>query len=205
MITGFNIPGLLCLDSRTWPADGFRRARWRLPPRPRYALVGARHPPDPPVHELLQAFALVRLRGVDVAPGVGGDAVHPEKLPRLAPAVAEAGQDFERLPLNDIDPLVLAVRQVEVLLRRVAGERDVPHRPVAQRPGRDALLLHERTLPAEHLDPIVGTVPHVDQSVVRGLGAVDRVAELRGKRGIRVVRPHVGIYGGLAVGAPKPL
>src|SRR5688572_3701145 len=131
-----------------------------LPPRPDHALV-ARDARDPAVHELLHPLPLVRLGRVDVAAGVGDDAVHGEELPRLAPAVAELRQDLERLAVHHVDALVLPVGEVEVALLRVAREGDVPHRAVAQRARRDLLLLHERAVLAEDLDAIVRPVADV--------------------------------------------
>ena len=88
---------------------------------------------EPLVDELLQAPALVGLGRVDVALRVGRDAVHGEELAGLAAAVAEARQDLQRVALDDVDLLVLAVGEVEILLLRILRERDVPDRAVAER------------------------------------------------------------------------
>ena len=53
-----------------------------------------------------------------------------EELAGLAPAVAEARKDLQRLAIHDVDSLVLAVGQIHVLLLRVFRERDVPHRAI---------------------------------------------------------------------------
>ena len=84
------------------------------------------------VHELLHALAAIGLGREDVALGVGGDAVHGIEFAGLPSAVAEAGQNLQRLAVDNVDLLVRAVGQIDVLLLRVLGERDVPDRAVAQ-------------------------------------------------------------------------
>ena len=73
------------------------------------------------------------------------------ELAGLAAAVAEAGQDFERVAQQDVDLLVRAVGQVDVLLLRILRERDVPDRAVAQ-----AFLRDER-LPSRTCRPVLNT------------------------------------------------
>src|SRR6185436_19164717 len=87
-------------------------------------------------------------------------------------------QDLERLTVHHVDALVLPVGEEDVLLRCVARKRDVPHRAVAARHRRDALLLHELAVLAEDLNTIVRPVADVDETVGRRLGAMDRCAEL---------------------------
>src|SRR6266705_5651222 len=65
------------------------------------------------VQEPLQAPPVVGLGRVEVALRVGGDAVHGVELPGLLAAVAEARQDFERLPIENPDALVFAVGEVD--------------------------------------------------------------------------------------------
>src|SRR3990172_11230249 len=83
------------------PSGGFPSATLLWRPGPQDALVLRAHRGHPLVDELLDALPLVGFRGVDVALGVGGDAVHAVELPRLAAAVAEAREDFELLPVDD--------------------------------------------------------------------------------------------------------
>src|SRR4051812_43084565 len=99
-------------------------ARDRLLAGPDYALIHARHWPQALVHELLNPLALIRLRRVDVASGIRGDAVDGEELARLPAAIAEHRQDFQRLPVHDVHPLVPAVGEEDVLLLGIARERD---------------------------------------------------------------------------------
>src|SRR3954468_21347475 len=102
----------------------------RGPHRPLILALG--HALHPLVEEALQAAAVVGFRRVDVPLRVGRDAVHREELPGHLAAVAEAGENLERLPVEDPHLLVLAVRQVDELLQRIVRERDVPRRAVAE-------------------------------------------------------------------------
>ena len=160
---------------------------------------------DPFVDELLQAPSFVGLGREDVPLRVGRDAVDGEELPRLAAAVAEAGEDLQRLAIEHVDLLVLPVGEVEILLLRILRERDVPHRAVAERLRRDERLLHERAVGLEHLDAIVRPVADVDEAVVREVGAVHRRAELLRRRRVRIVRAEVRVVRLVAVGAPVAL
>src|SRR5882672_10094397 len=77
-------------DRSTHPADtDHRKAVRRSPPGPEHALVAARHGCDAAIDELLHALTLVGLGRVEIALGIGGDAVHAVELPGLASAVAE--------------------------------------------------------------------------------------------------------------------
>src|SRR5438874_10846532 len=58
------------------------------------------------VDELLQALPVLGLHGVDVALCIGGEVVHGVELAGLAATVTEAGQDLERVPLDDVDLVV---------------------------------------------------------------------------------------------------
>src|SRR5207302_10792489 len=102
--------------------------------------------------EALQAAAVVGFGRVDVALRVGGDAMDRVELSRHLAAVAEAREDFERLPIEDPDLLVVAVDEVDVLLRRVVAERDVPRRSVAERPLAHPGFLDELAFGRERLD-----------------------------------------------------
>src|SRR6185503_8073146 len=87
--------------------------------------LGARgHRAHSLVDELLHAFAFVGLRRVDVALGIGGDAVHAEELSRLPAAVAEVRDLLQRFANDDADLLVGAVGEEDEALLRVLRERD---------------------------------------------------------------------------------
>ena len=159
----------------------------------------------PFVEEPLQAAAVVGLGRVDVALRVGGDAVHGVELAGHLAAVAEAGEDLERLPIEDPDLLVLAVGEVDELLLRIVREGDVPGRAVAERALADPRFLDELAVRREHLDAVVDAVADVDQAVVRQLGAVHRRAELLRQRRVGVVASEVGVVRLVAVGAPVAL
>src|SRR6476469_7439368 len=111
--------GRTALPGTCW-TSGWPRSSGRLPPWPEHALVGAGDGADALVRELLHAFSLVRLRRIEIALRVRGDAVHCEELARLAATIAEAREDLERLTIHDVHALVLAVREEQVLLLRVA-------------------------------------------------------------------------------------
>ena len=68
------------------------------------------------VHEFLHALASIGFRCKNVSLGIGRDTVHGIKLPGLAPAVAEAGQDFQRITQEDVDFFVRTIGQKNVFL-----------------------------------------------------------------------------------------
>src|SRR5439155_6379591 len=130
------------------------------------------------VHKLLQPLTAIRFGRVEVALRVGRDAVDGVELSRLAAAVAKRRQLGERFAIEDMDLFVRAIRQVEILLLRILRERNVPRRSVALRVLRDEHFLLELAVLREYLDAIVRTIADVDETVLRRLGAVHRVAEL---------------------------
>src|SRR5262245_11229540 len=77
---------------------------------------------------LLYAFAVVLFAGVDVAARVGCDAADGEEASWLPSAGAEGADLCQRVTPQDDDRLVVAVGDVEVLLLRIARQRDVPGR-----------------------------------------------------------------------------
>src|SRR5215467_2844773 len=87
---------------------------------PEHALIGSHHVADALVDEFLQAFALPGFGRVDVALGIGRDAVHAIELAGLTTAIAECGHLLERLAHNDANPIVLAVRQEDKPLVRIS-------------------------------------------------------------------------------------
>src|SRR5437588_7220935 len=175
------------------PAVAAERHGLSGPARPDDALIPARHRADALIHELLHAFTLVGFGRVDVALGIGRDAVHAVELTRLTAAVAECGELLERLAQNDAYALVLAVGHDHVSLARIPRERDVPHGAGTQGiPGVERLL-HELAFCREDLQPVVLAVTDVDQPVIGALDAMDRVAELLRRRRLRIVRPEIGI------------
>src|SRR5712691_2355036 len=87
------------------------RRRIRISPgaRPQHALAPAPNRAYALVDEFLHALAFVRFRRIEVALGIGGDAVHAVELARLATAVSEVGDFLERVTQDDAHLLVLAV------------------------------------------------------------------------------------------------
>src|SRR5689334_22057718 len=100
--------------------SGSIRVRSTRCARPQHALIARVYRADALGDELLNALALVGFGRVDIALGIGRDAVHAVELPRLAPAVAEVGDLFERLAQNDANFLVRAVGQEHEALLGIA-------------------------------------------------------------------------------------
>src|SRR5947207_1066549 len=82
-----------------------------------------------------------------------------------------------------------------LLLLRIVRERDVPRRSVAVRLLAHPRFLDELAFRREDLDAIVHTVAHVDETIVRHLGAVHRRAELLRRRRLRIVAAQVVVVG----------
>src|SRR5262249_29162306 len=70
--------------------------------------------------ELLYPLSLEVLTRVDVALRIDRDAADGVEGPGIAPAVAEAADDFERGTAEDEDLLIVAVCDVQELLLRIA-------------------------------------------------------------------------------------
>src|SRR6185503_2182960 len=184
--------GMSCADTRAMPVTKTMRERAarrtalerctallrRVRSRPDRALVRFRHGAHPLVEEPLQTFSFPGLRRVDVPLRIGRDAVHAVELAGLPPAVAEAGQLLQRLPIDDADDVVHAVGHVDVLLLRVLRERDVPYRARALRVLREEAFLHELALGREHLQAIADAVADVDEPIDGDIRAVHGVVEL---------------------------
>src|SRR6266850_1562501 len=95
-----------------WPSNSESRVLGKAgaaSARPQHALLPLPNRAYALVDEFLHALAFVSLRGIEVALGVGGDAVHAVELARLATAVAEVGDFLERVAKDDAHLLVLAV------------------------------------------------------------------------------------------------
>src|SRR5690606_41830753 len=74
-----------------------------------------------PRYSLFPYTTLFRSLGrEDVALGIRRDRMHGKELSRLATAVAECGEQRERLTVDHVHALILAVGQIQILLRRVA-------------------------------------------------------------------------------------
>src|ERR1700716_1798385 len=97
--------------SNARPANAPRARRIRISPgaRPQHALAPARNRAYALVDEFLHALSFVSLGRVEVALGIGGDAVHAVELARLATAVSEVGDFLERVTHYNAHLFVLAV------------------------------------------------------------------------------------------------
>ena len=105
--------------------------------------------------------------------------MHGIELPRLAAAAAEGIDFLHRLAVIDMNLLVGAVGDVHEFLLRIAREGDFPGGAVALGVRLDRILLHEGAIGLEDLDAVIGAVADIDQPVIRRLGAMHRIAELR--------------------------
>src|SRR2546422_7561830 len=87
--------------------------------RPRRSLIHLRHRREAFVDELLQASSFVRFSRIDIAFRIRRDAVNSIELAGLPSAIAETRQHLEIVPLNNINLLVPAIGQINILLLRV--------------------------------------------------------------------------------------
>src|SRR6516162_1582547 len=155
-----------------------RRCNPLAPLRPEHALVAARHRADALIDEFLYPLTLVSFSRVEIALGIGRNAVHAVELTGLAPAVAERGYFLERFAHNDTDALVLTVCQQEKFLLGVLGERDVPNRSRPAGVLGIKRFLHESSVRPENLQSIISAVTDIDEPIIRAFDAVYRVAKL---------------------------
>src|SRR6185503_15313616 len=128
------------------------------------------------------------LAGVHVALRVNRDAADGEELSRVTSTAAERADRRERVALQDVDLLVVAVGDEHVALLGVIREREIPRRAMrrddaelsgdrrAERVLRHDGFLHERAIFAKYLDAIAAAVADIDLAVARDVDAGD-VAE----------------------------
>src|SRR5262245_56715292 len=140
--------------------DPHRAAR-RLPRGPGRALIFSRHRSHTFEHEPLDALSFVGFSRVDVASRIDGDAVRAEELTWLASAVAEARQQLQRLPFDDVDLFVLSVRDVDEPLLGISREGDVPDRPRTKRVLRVERFLDELSFRRKDLNAIVHAIADI--------------------------------------------
>src|SRR5882762_7229491 len=146
--------------------------------RPQHALVFFCNWSQAFIHEFLQTLSAVRFGRVDVALRIRGNAVHGVELAGLPSAVAKTRQGLKSVAQQDVHLLVRPIGEIDVLLSRVLRKSDVPNGPITQRPFFNDLFLDEGAVRLGYLDAIVRPVTDVEQTVVRELGAVHRIAEL---------------------------
>src|SRR6185503_3990801 len=159
--------------------------------------------PSVRAHELLHAPAVARLSRVDVALRIDGEDVERAELARVTAVAAEAAQQLPVFAGQDMDLAALTVGKVQVLLRRVRREEQVPG--VQRACPRPQYLGYERAVLAEDLHAVVAAVADVDETVVGDPYAVHRIGELLRRRRGRVVRGHFLVARHAAVRAPVPL
>src|SRR5712691_474218 len=120
-------------------------------------------------------------------------------------AVAEVRNLLQRFAQDDAHFLVLAVGEEHEPLLAVLRKRDVPCRARSERFFGIEPFLHELAVRLEYLHPVALAVAHVDETVVRALDAMHRVAELLGRRRFRVVVAHGSVVRLVAVRTPVAL
>src|SRR5262245_10517313 len=150
--------------------------------------------------ELLDAAAVDRLAGVEVALRVEHDAVQERELACLESRRAKPGEDLAAHAAHDVQDLVAAVGLEHEPLPIVLGEREVPGRARRAEPRRaadsqrhpgtgndrnDPHWLAEHALIdaglGEDLDAVIGAVAHVKEVVVASRDAVRVTAVPRGE------------------------
>jgi len=85
---------------------------------------------------------------------------HPEMGSR-APQTVGGSPVGLMLYVENVDAVILPIRQVNVLLLRVLGKCNVPSRARAQRALGDESFLHVGSVRLEHLDAVIHTVTDI--------------------------------------------
>src|SRR4051812_23933666 len=101
-----------------------------------------------------------------------------------------------------MDAVILAIRQINVLLLRVLREREIPGGAGAQSFLVHESFLDESSIRLEHLDAVIDAVANVKLVVIREIRAMNRVAELLGRRRLGIVTANICIVGLVPVSAP---
>src|SRR5437868_5062943 len=128
--------------------------------------------------------------------------MHGVELAGLTSAVAEATDDLESLAVQDVDPLVGAIGNIQEPLLRIFREGYVPNRSVAERVLVEERFFYEGPVGLEHLHTIVDAVADIHKTVVGDVGAVYRIAELLRDGRLRIVVAEIGVVRLFAVRAP---
>src|SRR5437868_4633289 len=123
--------------------------------RPYHALVLLSDRRDALVNEFLYALAAISFRREDIALRIGCNAMDSIEFAGLAPSFAERRQHFEGIAIQDVHPVVLAVSEVDVLLPRILGERDVPRRSRPERAFLDERFFDEGAVRFEDLNAVI--------------------------------------------------
>src|SRR6476660_7314949 len=123
---------------------------------------------------------------VDVPFRVGREFVDCAELAGSGSRLAELVENFQRLPVEDIDLIVPDVCNVEMPLRTIGreGEPGGGLHLVGACP--DFHFLSEYTSRCEYLNPLVASICEIDETVVRHL---DRVRDVERRTAVRSPRP----------------
>src|ERR1700722_18338436 len=155
------------------------------------------------VDKLLNTVAL-RFASDDVALQVSRDAVKVKELTGFPSRASNVPDLLHGLAVEDGDPLIRPVCDIDEALLRIGREGDAKRRARAARLPPDISLFHESTVDPERLDPVVGAVGKVDQAVV-GYGNAVRRVELLRSRPLEEARVGRAIVGLVAIRAPVTL
>lgn len=145
--------------------------------RPWCSYMGCVQRFQPLIHELLHPLTFISLGGINVALRISDDAMGTEEQTRLASAITELCQHFQRVTIQNMHFVVGTIGDVDKLLICIPGKSDIPGR-ARQRRRRHQAFFHEGSIGAEYLNAIGTTVTDIDQIISRGFGAMHRANEL---------------------------
>lgn len=114
----------------------------------------------------MRPTAGTHLRGGNIALAVDGQVVHPLERASHPPWTTERAELRPGLPIERVDLHVRSVGDKDVALRFDFRQDEIPYRTVLQCLWLNLKFLHERAVGLKNLNAIVGSVAHVDQTVV---------------------------------------
>src|SRR5215831_18188239 len=147
---------------------------------------------QPLVDELLHAVAL-RLTGHDIPLRVDVEAVQMKELASLAPGSADVADLFERGAIQNRDPFVRPVRDVDETLLGISRQRNAECRACPLRFTFDEPFFEEFAVQSKRLNAVVRAIRHIHDAVVGDFNSVRRVELLRSRTG------RLASLGGLVV------
>src|SRR5262249_12173888 len=126
-----------------------------------------------------------QLGRVDVPFRVGRELVDCAELAGSGSRLAELVENFQRLPVEDIDLIVPDVGDVEMPLRTIGREGEAGGGLHLVGACADFHFLFECTSRCEYLHPLIASICEIDETVVRHL---DRVRDVEWRTALA---PHV--------------
>ena len=103
--------------------------------------------------------------------------MHPFELASHPSRTPECAKLRTGLAVDGVDLHIGAIGDVDVFLRPVFRQHEIPHRAVLQGLWFDLKFLDEGAVFLEHLDTVVGAVADIHQPVARDPDAVHRARE----------------------------